>query len=145
MVGESSASGPVVFKPLAAGREAVMLGLVQVGEIMPLQDQRKHKASYRIMLPDCAAVAWRPVLDIEAARRGVLHHINDWLNAADLRPNLEPPEQSSATLRHHYRPNKRWPWFCAACGYPEHDRLQHEPTAEPSGERSPSHHAIPDA
>lgn len=88
MSGEGSRDGPVVFKPLAAGRELVMLGLVQVGEIIPLEDQRRHKASYRIMLPDCAAVSWRPAVDIEAARRGVLHHINEWLNAADLRPNV---------------------------------------------------------
>lgn len=100
MSGECNAAGPVVFKTLPAGREAVMLGQVQVGEIMPLEDQRRHKASYRIMLPDCAAIAWRPVPDIEAARRGVLHHINDWLNAADLRPNVLKP---------------RDPDFCTSC------------------------------
>ncbi len=84
-----SHEGVVAFKPLALAREAVMLGAVQVGEIMPVAGDR-HGACFRLMLPDASATSWRPAPDMEAARRSVLIKINDWLNAADLRPNGAP-------------------------------------------------------
>ena len=78
--------GVVAFTPLALGREAVMLGRVQVGEIMPT-DGGRHQACFRLMLPDVSASSWRPAVDFADARRMALLKINDWLNAADLRPN----------------------------------------------------------
>lgn len=78
--------GVVAFKSIALGREAVMLGRVQVGEIMPT-DGGRHQACFRISLPDASAASWRPAADIADARRLALVKINDWLNAADLRPN----------------------------------------------------------
>lgn len=62
-----------------------MLGCVQVGEIMP--SEGRYQACFRLMLPDASGSSWRPARDIEAARRLAAHKINDWLNAADLRPN----------------------------------------------------------
>jgi hypothetical protein len=44
---------------LALGREAVMLGRVQVGEIMPT-DGGRHQACFRLTLPDASAASWRP-------------------------------------------------------------------------------------
>ena len=80
--------GVVRFEPLSAGREAVLLGCVTVGEIAPTADTRRgHTMCFRLGLPDSAASAWVPAIDIAAARRGVLSHLNDWLNAADVRPN----------------------------------------------------------
>ncbi|WP_315127305.1 hypothetical protein [Comamonas antarctica] len=29
--------------------------------------------------------------------------------------------------RHDFRPNKKYPWFCADCGYAPHDELMHNP------------------
>jgi hypothetical protein len=63
-----------------------MLGRVQVGEIMPT-DGGRHQACFRLALPDASASSWRPAADIADARRLALVKINDWLNAADLRPN----------------------------------------------------------
>jgi hypothetical protein len=32
---------------------------------------------------------------------------------------------------HAYKPHRKYPWFCAVCGYAEHERLQHPPRTEP--------------
>jgi hypothetical protein len=85
MAGESYA-GVVTFQSLALGREAVMLGRVQVGEIMPMERGR-FSACFRLSLPDASASSWRPARDLNDARRLATIKINDWLNAADLRPN----------------------------------------------------------
>lgn len=82
MAGESH-EGVVAFRPLTLGREAVMLGRVTVGEIMP----HGNRVCFRLTLPEASATAWRPADDTAEARRLVLIKINDWLNAADLRPN----------------------------------------------------------
>lgn len=84
MAGQSH-DGVVAFTPLALGREAVMLGRVQVGEIMPI-DGGRHQASFRLMLPDVSASSWRPALDFADARRLALVKINDWMNAAGVVP-----------------------------------------------------------
>ena len=84
MAGESH-DGVVAFRPLTLGREAVMLGRVTVGEIMPT-DGGRHQACYRLLLPEASASAWRPAADIEAARRLTLVKINDWLTAAGVMP-----------------------------------------------------------
>jgi hypothetical protein len=78
--------GVVEFWPLTLGREAVMLGRVQVGEIMPT-DGGRHQACFRLLLPDASATSWRPARDLADARRLALVKVNDWLNAADLRPS----------------------------------------------------------
>jgi hypothetical protein len=86
-MGGESHDGVVAFKPLTLGREAVMLGRVQVGEIMPT-DGGRHQACFRLMLPEAStSSSWRPARDVADARRLALVKINDWLNAADLRPN----------------------------------------------------------
>lgn len=78
--------GVVAFQPLTLGREAVMLGRVQVGEIMPTAAGR-HQACFRLTLPDVSASSWRPARDLAEARRLACVKINDWLNAAGLRPD----------------------------------------------------------
>ena len=78
--------GVVAFRPVALGRETIMLGRVQVGEIMPIE--RGHwQASFRLHLPEASATSWRPVHSMHEARRLAAIKINDWLNAAGLRPN----------------------------------------------------------
>jgi hypothetical protein len=52
MSGEAH-DGVVAFRPIALGREAVMLGRVQVGEIMPT-DGGRHQACFRLTLPDAS-------------------------------------------------------------------------------------------
>jgi hypothetical protein len=85
MTGESH-NGVVAFQTLSHGREAVMLGRVQVGEISPTMGGR-YGACFRLTLPDASATSWRPAHDIAAARRLVLIKVNDWLNAAGLQPS----------------------------------------------------------
>lgn len=85
MAGESH-DGVVAFMPATFGREVILLGRVRVGEIMPI-DGCSHQASFRLVLPEASATSWRPARDMADARRLALVKINDWLNAADLRPN----------------------------------------------------------
>lgn len=77
--------GVVAFQPLTLGREAVMLGRVQVGEIMPT-DGGRFPVCFRLTLPDASASAWRPAADITEARRLAAIKINDWMNAAGVVP-----------------------------------------------------------
>jgi hypothetical protein len=79
--------GVVAFRPLASGREAVVLGRVDVGEISPVQNPTSVFAMcFRIYLPDASSRAWEPARDIADARRQALARINDWLNAAGVTP-----------------------------------------------------------
>ncbi len=84
-MGGESHEGVVAFRPLTLGREAVMLGRVQVGEIMPTASGR-HQVCFRLLLPDASATSWRPARDLADARRLALVKINDWLNAAGVTP-----------------------------------------------------------
>ncbi len=85
-MGGESHEGVVVFQPASFGRETILLGRVQVGEIMPIE--RGHwAASFRLHLPEASASSWRPARTMDEARRLATIKINDWLNAADLRPN----------------------------------------------------------
>lgn len=80
--------GVVAFEPLSRGREAVMLGRIQVGEISPVHDPRSiYPMCFRLDLPNVQTRAWTPARDADDARRLVLARLNDWLNAAGLRPN----------------------------------------------------------
>lgn len=83
-------SGIVAFGSLSPGRESIMLGRVQVGEIGPAMDPRsRFPLCFRIDLPDAASRAWRPARDLADARRQAVTRIAHWLEAADLRPNGE--------------------------------------------------------
>jgi hypothetical protein len=85
MSGEAH-DGVVAFRALTLGREAVMLGRVQVGEIMPT-DGGRHQACFRLTLPEASTSSmWRPARDLADARRLALVKINDWMNAAGVRP-----------------------------------------------------------
>ncbi|MCP1832810.1 hypothetical protein [Bradyrhizobium sp. USDA 4545] len=77
--------GILAFEPLTLGREAVMLGRVQVGEIMPT-DGGRFPFCFRLSLPDASASAWRPAADVTEARRLAASKINDWMNAAGVVP-----------------------------------------------------------
>jgi len=94
MAGESH-DGVVAFRPLTLGREAVMLGRVTVGEIMPTAGGR-HQACFRLLLPEVSAAAWHPAKNIADARRLALVKINDWLNAAGLTPIGIMPDATGA-------------------------------------------------
>lgn len=85
MAGEAH-DGVVTFEPLTLGREAVMLGKVRVGEIVPIEGSR-HQAAFRLTLPEASAgQAFRPASDVDEAKRLAAIKINDWLNAAGLVP-----------------------------------------------------------
>ena len=82
--------GVVAFLPLALCREQIMLGRVPVGEIGPAHGVRsRFPTCFRIDLPGASSRAWHPTPSIEDARRQAAEKINDWLDAADLRPNGE--------------------------------------------------------
>lgn len=81
--------GVVEFRPAQTtiGRETIMLGRVQVGEISPSVDPRsRFPVCFRLELPDASSRAWQPARDVADARRQVVGKINDWLNAAGLVP-----------------------------------------------------------
>lgn len=79
--------GVVAFRPLTPGREQIVLGRVQVGEISPTMDPRsRFPMCFRLELPDSSSRAWQPARDILDARRQALEKINDWMIAAGLRP-----------------------------------------------------------
>lgn len=73
---------PVIFRPLADGREAVTLDLVQVGEIGSCDFGGLFY--WRLWLPGCAGFgrAGSP----KAAREYLALKVNDWLDAAGLAP-----------------------------------------------------------
>ena len=80
--------GVVAFGPLSPGRESIMLGRVQVGEISPSTDPRSRvPMCFRLDLPGTSSRAWIPARDAADARRQALARINDWMTAAGLRPN----------------------------------------------------------
>jgi hypothetical protein len=88
MMGGELHDGVVAFRPLTLGRESIVLGRVPVGEIGPVHDPRsRFPVCFRIDLPFTSSAAWMPAHDIDDAHRQVLGKINDWLNAAGLRPN----------------------------------------------------------
>lgn len=79
--------GVVAFKPLREGREMIILGRVNVGEIMPTSDPRsRYPTCFRLALPDCSSQPWQPAIDIADARRKAIEKINDWMIAAGLTP-----------------------------------------------------------
>ncbi|WP_316214322.1 hypothetical protein [Bradyrhizobium sp. SZCCHNR2032] len=79
--------GVVAFAPLSPGRESIMLGLVQVGEISPtMHPSARHPTCFRLDLPGVSSRAWHPSRSIEDARRLAAEKINDWICAAGLTP-----------------------------------------------------------
>lgn len=74
------------FKVQPSGREEVLLGIVMVAEIAPAAVPGRHSHAYRVLLPGLVT-SFRPARDLAVARWQVARKINDWLNAADLRPN----------------------------------------------------------
>jgi len=82
--------GAVAFLPIALGREQIMLGRVPIGEIGPAHGPRpRFPICFWLDLPGASSRAWHPARDAADARCQALGKINDWLNAADLRPNIE--------------------------------------------------------
>lgn len=43
------------------------------------------------------------------------------------------PDEPEKPITHDYVPNKKYPWFCAHCGYPEHERLKHTQATAQTG------------
>ncbi|AVT76615.1 hypothetical protein RPPS3_25520 [Rhodopseudomonas palustris] len=80
-----SPRSPVTFQRLGLGREAVVLGRVQVGEIMEIEGDRGG-ACFRLNLPEASTTSWRPVRDRDEARRLSRGQVSDWIEAAGLRP-----------------------------------------------------------
>lgn len=42
----------------------------------------------------------------------------------------KPAHVATIKLTHDYKPHKKYPWFCAHCGYAEHEPLMHTAAAE---------------
>lgn len=79
--------GVVAFRPQISGREHIVLGRVQVGEISPsMSPHSRFPICFRLELPDSSSRAWQPARDIPDARRQAIEKINDWMIAAGLRP-----------------------------------------------------------
>lgn len=88
MTGEAH-EGVVAFRKLSAGREAVMLGGIQIGEISPtLHPRGRFPVCFRLSLPDCSSSAWTPARDADDAKRLVLETINNWMHAAGVTPTV---------------------------------------------------------
>lgn len=71
----------VSFAPAADGRELVMLGLVQVGEISPWGG---GLSCWRLWLPSCGGQFGRAGT-LKAAREHLISRIEQWVEAAGLR------------------------------------------------------------
>lgn len=55
-----------------------------------------------------------------------MHHSTPEGQAAIARI-IDPPPPDT---RHAYKPHRKYPWFCASCGYAEHEPLMHfQPTS----------------
>ncbi|WP_315804055.1 hypothetical protein [Bradyrhizobium sp. SZCCHNS3002] len=79
--------GIVAFEPLSTGRESIMLGLIQVGEIAPTPDPSSRTPTcFRLMLPSVSSRPWHPAHSIEDARRQAAEKIGEWIDAAGLVP-----------------------------------------------------------
>jgi hypothetical protein len=79
--------GVVAFANASAGRETIKLGRIPVGEIGPVHDPRSlYPVCFRINLPHASSTAWMPARDLDDARTQALEKINDWLEAAGVRP-----------------------------------------------------------
>ncbi|XUM25072.1 hypothetical protein ACRAVF_33955 (plasmid) [Bradyrhizobium oligotrophicum S58] len=88
--GEISAElhdGVVAFQPLSTGRESIMLGLVQVGEITPtMAPDSRFPTCFRLDLPNVSSRTWHPSRSIDDARRQAAEMIGNWMDAAGLVP-----------------------------------------------------------
>lgn len=79
--------GVVAFRPSSSGREVILLGRMEIGEISPTVDPRsRFPTCFCINLPGSSSKAWQPARDIADARRQALEKINDWMIAAGVRP-----------------------------------------------------------
>lgn len=80
--------GVVAFGDLSPGRESIMLGRIQVGEITPVHGagRSRYQTCFRLDLPGMSSRAWHPARDTAEARRQALARINDWMEAAGVRP-----------------------------------------------------------
>jgi len=57
-------------------------------------------------------------------------HSIDAATAARLHLELEAASRwvhNNTEKRHKYEPNKKYPWFCKHCGYPDHNEVMHLP------------------
>jgi len=88
-VGRQLHEGVVEFRTVSAVCKTIMLGRVEIGEISRtvMLDPRSHfTACFRIDLPGLSSKAWHPARGFVDAERQASQRINDWLNAAGLRP-----------------------------------------------------------
>ncbi|MBR0687324.1 hypothetical protein JQ594_15440 [Bradyrhizobium manausense] len=77
----------VGFRAVSPGRERIVLGRVQVGEIGPAMDPRsRFPICFRLELPDASSKAWQPARDVADARRQAAEKVKDWMVAAGLAP-----------------------------------------------------------
>lgn len=79
--------GVVAFQPLSPGREGIMLGLVQIGEIGPtIAPDSRFPICFRVDLPNLSSRPWHPSRSIADARRQAAEMIGHWMDAAGVVP-----------------------------------------------------------
>jgi hypothetical protein len=78
---------PVIFRPIADGRQAVMLHLVQVGEIGSCDFGAM--SYWRLYLPGCGSGFGRAG-SLKAAGEYVTSKVEQWIDAAGLVPPPAP-------------------------------------------------------
>jgi hypothetical protein len=85
--------GVVAFEPLSSGRERILLGRVDVGEIAG--DDPQTRPCFRLLLPGVSSRPWHPARSIEDARRQAVEKIGDWIDAAGLVPVARGNQQET--------------------------------------------------
>lgn len=98
---EAAADSPVIFQRRSGSREFAMLGVIDVGEIIPAATcipGEEGLVIWKLSLP-FSPVCWSRAVMIEIARRELRRRIEDWLDAAGLVPLARPPDGEIRAFR----------------------------------------------
>jgi len=83
---------------------------------------------------DRAAYNWMWDGDLIAKSRNSLRSI---VRELQERRAAEKTKRYGDIQRHSYVPDEKYPWFCAHCGYAQHESLKHLPTEPARAEKEP--------
>jgi hypothetical protein len=96
-----TADSPVIFQRRNGAREFAMLGVIDVGEIIPAMTcvpGEEGLVIFKLSLP-YAPVCWSRAVPIETARRELRRRIEHWLEAAGLASIARPPDGAIRSFR----------------------------------------------
>ena|ERR1043166_4714444 len=75
---------------------------------------------------------WSYVVERRLQMSGRERRIASFLHEEGASPLSRPaPEADASRKLHQYKPDPKYPWFCADCGYAEHERLMPSPVSRP--------------